>query len=177
MKCLNCGKEIEDDAKVCPYCKEEVFKIEIVEKEPIIGESEVVEEKVEEKVEEPPKAVDGETVVNEEDTEKLDKLTLSMYEGYMSIVTIFVVILTFGAPTITFLFFLAKIDSIITYVVAGVYILLMVANAYIDNQCNGQSKSVRTKFVLNILITVLSCFIYMFFIHMCDGCFNMKCIG
>lgn len=176
MKCLNCGKEIEDDAQVCPHCKAEVIKVEIVDKEPIIGESEVIEEKEEPK-EEAQKPIEGETIPSEEDAEKLDKTTISLYENYMSIVTVIVLLLTFGAPTITLLFFLAQIDSVIVYVIAGAYILLMVANAYIDNQCNGQSKAVRIRFVVNIIVTVLSCFIYMFFIHMCDGCFNMTCIG
>ncbi len=60
---------------------------------------------------------------------------------------------------------------------AGVYILLMVANAKIDQKCDGESKFIHTRFILNIVLTILACFIYMFFINTCNECFNMKCPG
>lgn len=192
MKCLNCGKEIEDDAKFCPYCKEEVIKVEIIEQEPKPQNEEIKEEEnvtksetvIEpEKVVETEKAIEPDKVVevnsNQESNTVTDeeKKMIADYESKMSIVTIAVVILTFGAPTITFGFYMSSIQNILTYVMIGIYLILMVANAYIDHKCGEKSQMINRRFLVNIVLTLLACVIYMFFIHLCDGCFSITCIG
>ncbi len=122
MKCLACGKDVDDDIKFCPYCGEKysVRKEEKVEKEDKKEVKKTVK-KVEKKVEDKKEVID----IKEINDNNLEEFYIQ--ENYLKIKN-----KLFSLPTLLFgsIYFLYRK----MYLLTVLYItLLVVLNYYFDN--------------------------------------------